>query len=53
MNITAIMFQTGYLTVKQSDRTCGEYLLEFPNKEVGTLFSILQWNIMRAVHQMR
>ncbi|WP_339134994.1 MAG: AAA family ATPase [Candidatus Electrothrix sp. GW3-4] len=38
INITAIMFQTGYLTIKKADRSCGEYLLEFPNKEVRDSF---------------
>jgi hypothetical protein len=38
INITAIMFQTGYLTIKKVDRSCGEYLLEFPNKEVRDSF---------------
>ncbi|MCI5145751.1 MAG: AAA family ATPase [Candidatus Electrothrix sp. AR3] len=38
LNITAIMFQTGYLTIKKKDRRCGEYLLEFPNKEVRDSF---------------
>ncbi|MCI5163320.1 MAG: hypothetical protein D3917_15130 [Candidatus Electrothrix sp. AX5] len=38
LNITAIMFQTGYLTIKKKDKRCGEYLLEFPNKEVRDSF---------------
>ena len=38
INITAIMFQTGYLTIKKADRSYGEYLLEFPNKEVRDSF---------------
>jgi hypothetical protein len=38
INITAIMFQTGYLTVKERDRNDGKYLLDFPNKEVQDAF---------------
>jgi hypothetical protein len=38
INITAIMFQTGYLTVKQFHREEGKYLLEYPNKEVRDSF---------------
>lgn len=38
INITAIMFQTGYLTIKKVDRDENRYLLEFPNKEVRDSF---------------
>ena len=38
INITAIMFQTGYLTIKKVDRNEGKYLLEYPNKEVRDSF---------------
>ncbi len=38
INITAIMFQTGYLTIKDIDYEENKYLLEFPNKEVRDSF---------------
>ncbi len=38
INITAIMFQTGYLTIKKIDHVKNRYLLEFPNKEVHDSF---------------
>ncbi len=38
INITAIMFQTGYLTIKKYDRKTRQYLLEFPNAEVREAF---------------
>ncbi len=38
INITAIMFQTGYLTIKERERNDGKYLLDFPNKEVQDAF---------------
>jgi len=38
INITAIMFQTGYLTIKKYDRKTRRYLLEFPNEEVREAF---------------
>ena len=38
LNITAIMFQTGYLTIKSYDRNKNRYLLDFPNKEVRESF---------------
>ncbi|MCI5142849.1 MAG: AAA family ATPase, partial [Candidatus Electrothrix sp. ATG1] len=38
INITAILFQTGYLTIKKIDYEHNKYLLEFPNKEVRDSF---------------
>lgn len=38
INITAIMFQTGYLTIKNVNHDENRYLLEFPNKEVRDSF---------------
>jgi hypothetical protein len=38
VNLTAIMFQTGYLTIKKYDGNKRKYLLEFPNKEVCESF---------------
>jgi hypothetical protein len=38
INITAILFQTGYLTIKEIDYEQNRYLLEFPNKEVRDSF---------------
>ncbi len=38
INITAIMFQTGYLTIKEIDRLENKYRLDFPNKEVRDSF---------------
>ena len=38
VNMTALMFQTGYLTIKQYDRDKRKYLLDFPNKEVRESF---------------
>ena len=38
INITAILFQTGYLTIKKIDYEQNKYLLEFPNKEVRDSF---------------
>ena len=34
LNTTAILFQTGYLTIKQWDRLENTYILDFPNREV-------------------
>ena len=38
INITAIMFQTGYLTIKKINYDQNRYLLDFPNKEVRESF---------------
>ncbi len=38
MNTTAIMFQTGYLTIKKFDWLRNKYHLDFPNKEVRESF---------------
>ena len=38
INISAIMFQTGYLTIKKFNRDEGKYLLDYPNKEVEDSF---------------
>ena len=38
INITAIMFQTGYLTIKAIDYKKNKYRLDFPNKEVRDSF---------------
>ncbi len=38
MNTTAIMFQTGYLTIKEFDWRRNKYRLDFPNKEVRESF---------------
>ncbi len=38
INITAIMFQTGYLTIKEIDYEVNKYRLDFPNKEVRDSF---------------
>jgi hypothetical protein len=38
MNTTAIMFQTGYLTLKKFDWLRNKYQLDFPNKEVRESF---------------
>ncbi|MCP4752788.1 MAG: AAA family ATPase, partial [Proteobacteria bacterium] len=38
LNTTAIMFQTGYLTIKAYDKNESRYLLDFPNKEVRDSF---------------
>ncbi len=38
INITAILFQTGYLTIKEVDYEQNRYRLEFPNKEVRDSF---------------
>lgn len=38
INTTALLFQTGYLTIKKYDRAARKYLLEFPNEEVREAF---------------
>ena len=38
INATALMFQTGYLTIKEHDVNKNKYLLDFPNKEVKDSF---------------
>ncbi|MCI5137192.1 MAG: AAA family ATPase, partial [Candidatus Electrothrix sp. AR1] len=38
INSTAIMFQTGYLTIKEFDPLLNKYRLDFPNKEVCDSF---------------
>jgi hypothetical protein len=38
INITAVMFQTGYLTIKAIDHEENKYILDFPNKEVRDSF---------------
>jgi hypothetical protein len=38
INITAIMFQTGYLTLKAVDYRENKYILDFPNREVRESF---------------
>ncbi|MCI5223389.1 MAG: hypothetical protein D3924_12120 [Candidatus Electrothrix sp. AR4] len=38
INITAVMFQTGYLTIKAIDYEENKYVLDFPNKEVRDSF---------------
>lgn len=44
MDLKALMWQTGYLTIQNYDPHTGLYQLEFPNKEVRTAFfdSLLQ-----------
>ncbi|MBU4486636.1 MAG: ATP-binding protein, partial [Candidatus Delongbacteria bacterium] len=34
LNTTALLFQTGYLTIKEYDPKRNKYLLDYPNKEV-------------------
>jgi len=36
----ALMFQTGYLTIKEHDAKSGRYLLDYPNKEVSDSFML-------------
>ena len=38
LNTTAILFQTGYLTIKEADYTENRYRLDFPNREVRDAF---------------
>jgi len=40
---TPLLYQTGYLTIKDYDDFCGEYILGFPNEEVkyGFLYELL------------
>ena len=44
IDLAALMFQTGYLTIKDYEETQNAYFLDFPNKEVGDAFldSLLQ-----------
>ena len=44
INLAALMFQTGYLTIKDYEETQNAYFLDFPNKEVHGAFldSLLQ-----------
>ncbi len=39
LNIRTLMFQTGYLTVKQRDIRNGTYVLDYPNREVEQAIS--------------
>jgi Predicted AAA-ATPase/PD-(D/E)XK nuclease superfamily len=39
LNIRTLMFQTGYLTIKEIDRRKGTYLLDYPNREVEEAMS--------------
>ncbi len=38
LNLQALLFQTGYLTVKSFDRRTGSYVLGYPNFEVRSAF---------------
>jgi hypothetical protein len=46
LDIRTIMFQTGYLTVKEIDRRKGIYVLDYPNQEVAQAMSSEILNIM-------
>jgi hypothetical protein len=39
LDIRTLMFQTGYLTVKQRDLRTGSYVLDYPNREVEQAMS--------------
>lgn len=39
LNPVALLFQTGYLTIKDYDRESQEYTLSYPNREVAESFS--------------
>ncbi|MEA3452230.1 MAG: AAA family ATPase, partial [Bacteroidota bacterium] len=39
IHFESLLFQTGYLTIKEYDILCGEITLDYPNKEVAKSFS--------------
>ncbi len=41
----ALLFQTGYLTIKDYDFETNEYVLNYPNKEVKYSFTLLPFTI--------
>ncbi len=53
LNITAIMFQTGYLTIKKRTDAAGNTCLNFPTRRCGIPFLTLRWNIMRTARRTR
>jgi len=41
IKITALLYQTGYLTIKQYNQESEDYTLDFPNQEVTRSFNLL------------
>jgi hypothetical protein len=41
IKITALLYQTGYLTIKEYHADTGDYMLDFPNYEVTSAFTAL------------
>jgi hypothetical protein len=39
MNVTAVLYQSGYLTIKDYDDDVGVYSLDYPNEEVRSAFA--------------
>jgi hypothetical protein len=39
MNVTAVLYQSGYLTIKGYDSDSGVYTLEYPNEEIRSAFA--------------
>ncbi len=40
INLNSLLFQTGYLTIKELDIATGDIILDYPNKEVASSFSL-------------
>ena len=40
INLISLLFQTGYLTIKEFDIATGDLMLSYPNKEVASAFSL-------------
>jgi Predicted AAA-ATPase/PD-(D/E)XK nuclease superfamily len=49
LDLTAIMFQTGYLTIKKRDITNGEVVLDYPNREVrDSMYQFIMDDLSRS-----
>jgi hypothetical protein len=52
LDITSLLFQTGYLTIKEIDVWTGDMILDYPNKEVRqSMYQFLIDDLSKNVHR--
>ncbi len=52
LEITSLLFQTGYLTIKEMDLWTGDMILDYPNKEVRqSMYQFLIDDLSKDVHR--
>ncbi|MEY4935490.1 MAG: hypothetical protein RIS64_1849 [Bacteroidota bacterium] len=49
IDVTLLLFQTGYLTIQKTDLLTGDYWLDFPNKEVHD--SLYEFLVTKLTHR--